>query len=174
MSRPDVDDFQRVIDEYWHGRPPTTLEDVMTMYGVLTLADDPGLFNTPAELSPFVDDGRLVTVHIDLTGEQPAHTDVTVDTLREDDLPRLGYTAKESGRGADYSLTQAGSNTGNPPEGVADTLLSRFRLWCHYDSVQTVADAVADGGHPDGWVVEKLVEPKWISVQEDERDYDLL
>jgi aldehyde dehydrogenase (NAD+) len=30
------------------------------------------------------------------------------------------------------------------------------------------------GRYNGEWVVEKLVEPKWISVQEDERDYDLL
>lgn len=155
MTDPELNDFQQAIDEYWHDQPVTTLEDLMVLYGVLTVAeDDSGLFKTPNELSAFVDDGRLVTVHVDLTTDPAEYTDLTVDTLREEDLPRLGYAAKVSGRGADYSLTQSGSNTGNTPEGLGDTHLSRLRLWCGYDSVRGVVEA--DDSHPDGWVLDRL------------------
>jgi len=32
---PTAADFRDVLDEYWHDRPPASLEDVMALYGVL-------------------------------------------------------------------------------------------------------------------------------------------
>ncbi|MEZ3117288.1 type I-B CRISPR-associated protein Cas8b/Csh1 [Halobaculum sp. MBLA0147] len=155
MSNPGVEDFQQAVDKYWHGQPVTSLEDLMTFYGVLAVAeDDSGLFRTPAELSAYVDDGRLVTIHMDLTSDPAEYTDLTVDTLRDDDLARLGYAAKTSGRGADYSFTQAGSKTGNKPEKLKNTHINRLRLWCNYDAVRGVVDS--DEAHPDGWVLNRL------------------
>lgn len=153
MSTHDLSAFETAIEDYWHGRPPSSLEDVMTLYGVLATAVSGGeLYRTSSALEDFVDDGRLVTIHLDLTGD-PTYETVNVDVLRRDQLDTLGYAVKSSGRGADYSLTQAGSVNGNDPAEVAGkTHLNRIRLWCGYDSVRSTID----DGHPDAWVVEAL------------------
>ena len=149
------EDFQRVLDEYWHGRAPASLEDVMALYGVLALAESGGgLYTTPSKLEPFVDDGRLVTVSIDLTAD-PEIIDVQQDVLRKEQVSKLGYSHKSSGRGAKYSLTQIGSKNGNDAEGVGSTILRRVRSWAGQDSVQ---DLTGNEGHPDGWIIDALAE----------------
>jgi CRISPR-associated protein Cas8b/Csh1 subtype I-B len=153
---PTLDDFETALQEYWPGRPPASLEDVMALYGVLAVAESgSGLYTTPSKLEPFVDDGRLVTISVDLTGDEPEIVDLTQDTLRADDLDKLGYSHKSSGRGAKYSLTQIGSKNGNDAEGVASTILGRVRSWTGQNSVQTLT---GDEGHPDGWIIDSLEE----------------
>jgi len=40
---PTAADFRDVLDdEYWHDRPPASLEDVMALYGVLGVAESGG------------------------------------------------------------------------------------------------------------------------------------
>lgn len=154
MSDPTREDFADAIKNYWHGRPPTSLEDVMALYGVLAVAESGGsLYGTPSTLDPFVDDGRLVVIDVDLTGDEPAYDDVRVDTLRTDDISKLAYSHKSSGRGAKYSLTQIGSKNGNDAAGVAGSTLGRIRSWTNQDSVQSVT---GEDGHPDAWVIEAL------------------
>lgn len=174
MSGPELDDFEEAIDAYWHGRPPASLEDVLTLYGVLGVAESGGeLFGTPSKLEPFVDDGRLVVVDVDLTGNDPVVVDLTVDTMREVDIPKLGYSHKSSGRGAKYSLTQIGSKSGNDAAGVASTILGKVSSWVGQKSVQSAVD-----DHPDGWVIEALqavFQKGSTSLEELERDVgDLL
>lgn len=153
---PTSQDFTDVIDEHWHGRPPSSLEDVMALYGVLAVAESGGgLFTTPSKLAPFVDDGRLVTIAIDLTTDTPTVVDLEQDVLRDSDVPKLGYSHKSSGRGAKYSLTQIGSKNGNDADGVATTILRRVRTWSGQDSVQSLT---GDDGHPDGWLIETLAD----------------
>ncbi|WP_226021919.1 type I-B CRISPR-associated protein Cas8b/Csh1 [Halomicrobium salinisoli] len=155
---PTVQDFETALDEYWHGRPPASLEDVMALYGVLAVAESGGeLYTTPSKLQPFVNDGRLVTISIDLTGESPRFADRTidVDAVREDDIPKLGYSHKSSGRGAKYSLTQIGSKNGNDAEGVSSTITRRLRSWTGQDSVQSLT---GEEGHPDGWLIDALAD----------------
>jgi len=120
MSGPTREDFAAAIDDYWHGRPPTSLEDVMSLYGVLAVAESGGsLYGTPSTLDPFIDDGRLVVIDLDLTGDEPTYEQggagISVDTLRTDDIAKLAYSHKSSGRGAKYSLTQIGSKTETTP-----------------------------------------------------------
>ncbi len=156
MTGPTIEDFEDAIDSYWHGRPPSSLEDVMALYGVLAVAESGGeLYGTPSKLEPFIDDGRLVTIDIDLTGEVPAVSDPKVDTLREEDVPNLGYSHKSSGRGAKYSLTQIGSKNGNDAAGVVSTILGRVRSWTTQDSVLSL---VGEDGHPDAWIIERLAD----------------
>lgn len=148
------EDFQDALDDHWHDRPPASLEDVMALYGVLAIAESGGrLYRTPSILDPFVNDGRLVTISLDLTGEEPQLIDVEQDVLRDDDVPRLGYSHKSSGRGAKYSLTQIGSKNGNDAEGVQNTILGRVQSWTQQDSVQSLVD---EEDHPDGWILEAL------------------
>jgi len=109
---PTAADFRDVLDEYWHDRPPASLEDVMALYGVLGWLRAVGALHDPSKLDPFVDDGRLITVSLDLTGDTPEFTSIEQDSLREDDIPKLGYSHKSSGRGAKYSLHKSGRNTG--------------------------------------------------------------
>jgi len=151
---PTLDDFQNALDAHWHDRPPASLEDVMTLYGVLAVAESGGaLYTTPSKLEPFIDDGRLVTVSLDVTGDEPEIVDLDQDVLRDDKVPKLGYSHKSSGRGAKYSLTQIGSKNGNDAEGVSTTILRRIRSWTGEDSVQSLT---GEDGHPDGWLIETL------------------
>lgn len=151
---PTADDFQQALDAHWHDRPPASLEDVMALYGVLAVAESGGgLYKTPSKLEPFIDDGRLVTISLDLTGDSPEIVDVDQDVLREDDVSKLGYSHKSSGRGAKYSLTQIGSKNGNDAEGVSTTILGRIRSWTGQDSVQSLT---GDDGHPDGWLIDAI------------------
>ena len=155
MSEPHRDDFAKAIENHWHDRSPASLEDVMALYGVLAVAESGGsLYGTPDKLDPFVDNGRLVTIDVDLTRREPAY-DIDVDVLRKSLVPKLGYSHKSSGRGAKYSLTQIGSKNGNDAAGVADTIVRRIRTWTTKDSVQSVT---GDNGHPDAWVIDRLAE----------------
>jgi len=154
MSGPTRDDFEKAIDEYWHDRPPASLEDVLALYGVLAVAESGGsLYGTPSKLEPFVDDGRLVVINVDMTGETPVVSDLGIRTLRPSMVSKLAYAHKSSGRGAKYSLTQIGSKTGNDAASVSSTILGRIRSWTTQDSVQSVA---GEDGHPDGWVIDRL------------------
>lgn len=156
MSAPARKAFADAIEGYWHDRPPASLEDVMALYGVLAVAESGGsLYGTPSKLEPFIDEGRLVVLDIDLMDERSPYTKLDVDVLRADDVPKLAYSHKSSGRGAKYSLTQIGSKNGNDAAGVASTILGRIRSWTTQDSVQSVT---GDDGHPDGWVIERLAE----------------
>lgn len=151
---PTPQDFQAALDAHWHDRPPASLEDVMALYGVLAVAESGGsLYETPSKLEPFINDGRLVTISLDLTGDSPEIVDVEQDVLRRDDVPKLGYSHKSSGRGAKYSLTQIGSKNGNDAEGVSTTILRRIRSWTGQDSVQSLT---GNDGHPDGWLIKTL------------------
>lgn len=156
MSGPSASDFEAAIGQYWYSRPPASLEDVMVLYGILAVAEGGGeLYGTPTKLEPFVDDGRLVTIDIDLTGDEPIVHEPGVDTLREETVPDLAYAHKSSGRGAKYSLTQIGSKNGNDATGVASTVLGRVRSWTTQEAVLSVT---GEDGHPDGWVIERLAE----------------
>ncbi|WP_256684401.1 hypothetical protein [Halococcus qingdaonensis] len=42
MSGPTREDFADAIADYWHDRPPASLEDVMALYGVLAVAESGG------------------------------------------------------------------------------------------------------------------------------------
>ncbi|OAQ51094.1 hypothetical protein HTG_19155 [Natrinema mahii] len=155
-NNPTPEDFQVALDEYWHARPPASLEDIMALYGILAVAESGGgLYTTPSKLEPFVDDGRLVTISIDLTGDSPAVVGLEQDVLRDEDVPKLGYSHKSSGRGAKYSLTQIGSKNGNDAAGVSSTILRRICSWTGQDSVQSLT---GENGHPDGWLIETLAE----------------
>ena len=156
MSGPSVSDFEGAIEQYWHDRPPASLEDVMALYGVLAVAEGGGeLYGTPSKLEPFVDDGRLVTIDIDLTGDEPIVHEPNVDTLREEMVPKLSYTHNSSGQGAKYSITQIGSKQGNDADGVANTILRKLQSWTTQDSVLSITEK---GGHSDKWVIEQLGE----------------
>lgn len=154
-GEPTEEDFQNALNEYWHDRPPASLEDVMALYGVLAVAESGGgLFTNPSKLEPFVDDGRLVTISVDVTEETPDVVDTEYDVLREEDVPNLGYSHKSSGRGAKYSLTQIGSKNGNDAEGVASTIIRRVRSWTTQDSVQSVIE----DENQDAWLIEALAD----------------
>jgi len=154
---PDGSDFEDALDKYWHDRPPASLEDVMALYGVLATAESGGgLYTSPSKLEPFIGDGRLLEIAVDLTGDEPEVVGAPeVDTLREADVPKLGYSHKSSGRGAKYSLTQIGSKNGNDAEGVACTIMRRVRSWTGQESVQT---QTGEDGHPDGWIIDALAD----------------
>ena len=158
MSGPELEDFKNAIESHWHGRPPNSLEDVMALYGVLAVAESGGsLFGSSSTLDDFVDDGRLVTIDIDLTTEHPTIEDVRSDVLLQEDVPKLAYSHNSAGTGTKYSVTQIGSKNGNNAEEVADTrifgVIGKLANWPTKDSIEPLTD---DNGHPDGWVITEL------------------
>ena len=157
MSNPTREDFADAIEKYWHDRPPASLEDVMALYGVLAVAESGGsLYGSSSTLyDDFVDDGRLIVIDVDLTGEEPTYIDLDVDVLRADDISKLAYAHKSSGKGSKYSLTQIGSKNGNDAEGVIKNQgpLGKLAGWPTQDSIQTL---VEEESHTDSWVIEEL------------------
>ena len=158
MSGPTREDFEKAIKKHWHGRPPASLEDVMALYGILAVAESGGsLFGSSSVLyEDFVDDGQLVVIDLDLTGEKPLVSDIWVNALRKEHVPKLAYAHKSSGMGSKYSITQIGSNSGNVAEKIVDTrygLLGKLAGWPTQDSIQKL---LTDDGHPDGWVIQKI------------------
>lgn len=157
MSGPSRDDFEKAIDEYWHDRPPASLEDVLALYGVLAVAESGGsLYKNSSTLEPFVNDGRLVIIDVDLTEEEPIVHDIKVRALRSKDVPKLAYAHKDSGQGSKYSITQIGSTDGNDVSTVIDTrygTLGKLAGWPTQDSIEKLS---GDESHPDGWVIEAL------------------
>jgi hypothetical protein len=157
VSEPTRTDFANAIEEHWHDRPPASLEDVMALYGVLAVAESGGaLFGSSSTLfDDFVDDGRLIVIDVDLAGEEPMYTDLNVDVLRADDVSKLAYAHKSSGKGSKYSLTQVGSKSGNDAKGVVKNQgpLGKLAGWATQDSIQTLVD---DRDHADIWVIEEL------------------
>lgn len=155
---PTREDFATSIENYWHGRAPASLEDVMALYGVLAVAEDGGdLYLSPRALDPFLDDGRVVIIDADLTGETPQPANVQVRPLQPNLVPKLAYAHKTSGRGSKYSLTQVGSKTGNDAEGVTGLtygLLGKLADWPTQIGVRAILDG--ESPHPDGWVIEQL------------------
>lgn len=154
-DNPTRDDFQNALDAYWNDRPPASLEDVMALYGVLAVAESGGeLYETPSELDPYIDKGRLITIYIDLTGQETEIVDVEQDTMRSDRVEKLGYAHHTAGRGSKYSLTQVGSATGNNAEGVASTILEeKLAGWVSQDPIQIF---VTDSDHPDSWFITEI------------------
>jgi len=157
MSGPTREDFETAIGEYWHDRPPASLEDVLALYGVLAVAESGGsLYGTPSKLEPFVNDGRLVVIDVDLTDETPSVSGLDVRALRSDMVSKLAYAHKDSGQGSKYSLTQIGSKSGNNASGVVDTQygpLGKLAGWPTQDSIEKLS---GNNGHPDSWVIEAL------------------
>lgn len=167
---PTPQDFQDALDAYWHDRPPASLEDIMALYGILAIAESGGgLYKTPSELDPYIDDGRLITIFVDSTGENTRITNVEQDILRPDHVEKLAYAHKTSGQGSKYSLTQTGSNSGNDAEGVTDTRygpLGKLAGWATQDPIQSFVD---ENAHPDTWVISEIrsvLEKKSDSLQE--------
>jgi CRISPR-associated protein Cas8b/Csh1 subtype I-B len=160
VSGPSLESFETAIENFWgHGRAPVGLPDLMAMYGVIAVgASEDGLFRTGSTLDDYLDSGEYVTVKIDLTADEPASSwDVTVDNLTQDTVDLLAVSKNPAGKGRDYSITQIGSKTGNTPESLAGTYVSRLGDWCSYESVQSVFQSEEDA-HPDGWVIEAVAD----------------
>jgi len=167
---PTPQNFQAALDAHWHDRPPASLEDVMALYGVLAVAESGGgIYKTPSELNPYVDDGRLITIFVDSTGTKTEVVDVEQDTLRADHVEKLAYAHKTSGQGSKYSITQTGSGTGNDAEGVVDTRygpLGKLAGWASQDAIEKF---VNESDHPDTWVISEIgavLEKKSESLEE--------
>ncbi|RYJ08722.1 type I-B CRISPR-associated protein Cas8b/Csh1 [Halogeometricum borinquense] len=129
----------------------------MALYGVLAVAESGGeLYGSASKLAPFVDDGRLIVINIDLTSDQPAITDIDLDALHQKHVDKLRYAHKGSGQGSKYSITQIGSKNGNTAEGVVDTQygpLGKLAGWATQDSIVSLTE---ERDHPDTWVIDEL------------------
>lgn len=163
------DSFTEQFDRYWGDRPVTTLRRVQTLYGAIAEAESSResivpeefqLYVTPGELDPFTadeggdDSPKLVTVLVDLTDE-PTLEDVEVQTLWEEDIPKLGFSRYPWGRGIDHSITRRGAKGGSSVSTSTTYCVDCLERWTNADGREPAVGDVADD-HPDGWVIEEL------------------
>jgi hypothetical protein len=88
------------FEEYHPGGPISSLRRLEVLYGAMTEAADGeidseyDLYHTPGELDGFVvqddEDRYLVTLKIDVTGDDPELTGISADPLQPSDVDKLG------------------------------------------------------------------------------------
>ncbi|WP_310904703.1 TM1802 family CRISPR-associated protein [Natrinema sp. 1APR25-10V2] len=175
-----------VFEEELPDVPITGLRQIQTLYGALAEAEKAAqdsetptygverIYFTPSELDRFVnesesDDGVLVAVKVDLTGETPTYEGVEYQNLSRDIVPRLGHSYYWPGAAIDHSLTHRGSSSGSEINTVVDYCMDRLVRWTNETNKEPAVGSVADAetGHPDGWVIRGLRE---VGQQDDIRE----
>jgi hypothetical protein len=158
------------LERYLPDEPLTSLRRIETAYGAMAEAAQASssgevgefdLFHTPGDLSGFTtdsdDDRYLVTVNVDLTGDEPALDDepVTVERLRPGMVGKLGFSRYPWGRAIDHSVTRRGAKGGSSRSTVATYCAECLGRWTDADDREPAVGEVADT-HPDGWVIRDL------------------
>ncbi len=170
----DVD----VLEDELPDVPITGIRQIQTLYGALAEAEKAAqdtdtptygverIYFTPSELEPYInesasDDGILVAVKVDLTGETATYKGLEYQNFSRDIVPRLGYSRYPPGRGIDHSITHGGStSSGSDQSTVLTYCMERLNRWTNGTGKEPAIGAVAesDTGHPDGWIIRKLAE----------------
>lgn len=161
MAEPDPD----IIEQYLPDGPISSLRRIQALYGALAEAEagdadgEFGLYYTPGDLSGYVTQGEdtryLATAHVDLTGDAPELTDVSVSPLQQSDVDRLGYARYPPGRGIDHSITHRGAKGGSDSAQTVGYLKQRLYRWTNGGGAEPAIGELADE-HPDGWVITQL------------------
>jgi len=149
----------------------SSLRRVQTLYGAMAeavgtdqeqhLYDGFDVYVTPGELDEFIADGSgvdansLVTVHVDLTNEEPTLEGVSLQPLREDMVGRLGFSRYPWGRGIDNSITRRGAKGGSTRDTMVSYCVDCLERWTNADGREPAVGRTAEE-HPDGWVIEAL------------------
>ncbi|SHH65704.1 type I-B CRISPR-associated protein Cas8b/Csh1 [Halobaculum gomorrense] len=155
----------------------SSLRRIEALYGALAEAREAsdrggepgkfGLYLTPSELDEFVSSGEedrvLVTVRVDLTEDSPVLENVDIEPLREDYVPKLGFSRYPWGRGIDNSITRRGAKGGSDAGTAQRYCLECLQRWTNGTEKEPAVGALADE-HPDGWVIDGLRE---LGLQED-------
>jgi CRISPR-associated protein Cas8b/Csh1 subtype I-B len=153
------------LDEYLPDGPISSLRRIETLYGAMTEAaageidGEYGLYYTPGELDGFVTDANedryLVTVKVDLTGDEPDLVDVVAEPLQPSIVDKLGYARYPWGRGIDHSITERGAKGGSTLDTTVRYCRERLERWTNASGKEEAIGQVADE-HPDGWVIQDL------------------
>jgi CRISPR-associated protein Cas8b/Csh1 subtype I-B len=153
------------FEEYHPGGPISSLRRLEVLYGAMTEAADGeidseyDLYHTPGELDGFVvqddEDRYLVTLKIDVTGDDPELTGISADPLQPSDVDKLGYARYPWGRGIDHSITERGAKGGWNPDKTARYSSEKLEKWTNASGKEEAVGHVADE-NPDGWVIRDL------------------
>src|SRR6056297_773955 len=153
------------FEEYHPGGPISSLRRLEVLYGAMTEAADCeidseyDLYHTPGELDEFVvqddEDRYLVTLKVDLTGDDPELTGVSADPLQPSDVGKLGYARYPWGRGIDHSITERGAKGGWNLEKTVRYSSEKLEKWTNASGKEEAVGRVADE-NPDGWVIRDL------------------
>ena len=153
------------LEEYLPDGPISSLRRIELLYGALTEAASGeieskfDLYYTPGELDGFVSDADedryLVTVNVDLTGDDPVLDGATIEPLQPSMVETLGYARYPWGRGIDHSITERGAKSGSSLDTVVRYCHERLERWTDADDREPAVGRIADE-HPDGWVVRDL------------------
>ncbi len=162
------DEFAAAFEQYWSSETITSLRQIQALYGAISEASEGGdsvvpeeyqLYVTPGELDSFTteadEDNRLVTVRVDLTGDNPRLDGVDVRPLRPELVDRLGFSRFPWGRGIDHSITRRGAKGGSSRDTVATYCQDCLERWTDADDREPAIGNVA-ADHPDGWVIRAL------------------
>lgn len=161
--------FATAFNDYRPDGPITSLRRIQALYGAIeeaegsdqesVIAEEFRLYATPGELEGFTtdadEDNRLVTVLVDLTGEEPALFDIDVSPLRPSDVPKLGFSRFPWGRGIDHSITRRGAKSGSSRDTVVTYCTECLWRWTNADGREAAVGRVA-ADHPDGWIIDSL------------------
>jgi len=138
-------------------RPVTSLRDIQYLYGSLYLLATSGVGNeryyTPDDADKVVEDGsddNLISIKVDVQGDEPTFEGVSIQQFRPELTSKLGYSRKDTSRGAEFSLTFRTAG-GKFPEEIAGYVDSPFLAWSEEDHVQKVATE-----HSDGHLIQSL------------------
>jgi hypothetical protein len=161
MSRLHPDTFE----EYHPGGPISSLRRIEVLYGAITEAADGAIDNeydlyfTPGELDEFVveddEDRYLVTLKVDLTGDDPELADATAEPLQPSMVDKLGYARYPWGRGIDHSITERGAKGGWNLDKTVRYSGDKLESWTNANGKEEAVGRVADE-NPDGWVIRDL------------------
>ncbi|WP_276282753.1 type I-B CRISPR-associated protein Cas8b/Csh1 [Halorussus caseinilyticus] len=153
------------LDKYLPDGPISSLRRLEVLYGAMTEAaaggtdSEYGLYYTPGELAGFVtdadDDRYLVTVKVDLTGDDPRLDAVTAQPLQPSMVEDLGYARYPWGRGIDHSITERGAKGGSTLDTTVRYCRERLERWTNASGKEPAVGRVADE-HPDGHVIRAL------------------
>jgi len=160
-----VDLHSETLSEYLPDGPITSLRRIQATYGAIAEAAEGsasgefGLYYTPGELDGFVTDGDedryLVTVKVDMTGSDPGLDDVSIELLREELVPKLGFSRFPWGRGIDHSITRRGAKGGSSVDTVTTYCMDCLVRWTDGDGREPAVGEIADT-HSDGWIIQSL------------------
>ncbi|WP_168216165.1 type I-B CRISPR-associated protein Cas8b/Csh1 [Halorussus halobius] len=131
----------------------------MTEAAAGEITDEFDLYYTPGELDGFVSDADedryLVTVNVDLTGEEPVLDGVTVEPLQPSEVEKLGFSSYPWGQPVDHSITRRGSKKGSSLSTAVRYCRECFETWANANGKEPAVGRVADE-HSDGWIIHDL------------------
>jgi len=161
MNRLNAETFEK----YHPGGPISSLRRIEVLYGAITEAADGeidneyDLYYTPGELDEFVvaddEDRYLITLNVDLTGDEPALADVTAEPLQPSMVDKLGYARYPWGRGIDHSITERGAKGGWNLGKTVRYCSEKLEKWTNASGKEEAVGCVAEE-NPDGWVIRDL------------------